>query len=119
MVIIAATIDTLRSRKDKTWSITIGTQELTPDQAAEVMKLNGQLCSIAFKFSNFAPDETELLEQINPDMESKSFSKRLRDVLFVWFKQDEQGFKDFASFYSHYMELYIGNVKRKLEPKII
>lgn len=115
MVIIAATIDTLRSRKDKTWSITIGTQELTPDQAAEVMKLNGQLCSIAFKFSNFAPDETELLEQINPDMESKSFSKRLRNTLFVWYNQNAQGFADFPSFYAHFMELYISNVKGKLD----
>ena len=115
MIIIAATIDTLRSRKDKTWSITIGTQELTPEQASEVMKLNGQLCSVAFKFSSFAPDEKELLESINPDLESKSYSKRLRNSLYVWFTQDNQGFKDFAGFYQHYMELYINNVKNKLE----
>jgi hypothetical protein len=116
MIIIAATIDTLRSRKDKTWSITIGTQELTPQQASEVMKLNGQLCSVAFKFSDFAPDETELLESINPDLETKSYSKRLRNSLYVWFSQDSQGFKDFPSFYAHFMELYVNNVKSKLEP---
>ena len=116
MIIIAATIDSLRSRKDKTWSITLGTQELTPQQGSEVMKLNGQLCAVAFKFSDFAPDEKELLESINPDLESKSFSKRLRDVLFVWFKQEPQGFKDFSAFYQHFMELYINNVKSKLEP---
>jgi len=111
-----ATIDTLRSRKDKTWSITIGTQELTPDQAAEIMKLNGQLCAVGFKFKDFAPDEKELLESINPDLESKSFSKRLRNALYVWFTQEPQGFKDFASFYEHFMNKYIENVKSKLEP---
>ena len=115
MIIIATTIDGLRSRKDKTWSITLGTQELTPEQAAEIMKLNGQLCSVAFKFSSFAPDEKELLESINPDLESKSYSKRLRNSLYVWFTQESQGFKDFGSFYQFYMESFINDVKDKLE----
>ena len=59
MKIIAVTIDSLRSRKDKTWSLTLGTQELTPDEGLEILKLNGKLCFVGFKIDPFSQTEID------------------------------------------------------------
>ena len=40
MILLPAQIESIASRKDKTVRITIGTQELTPAQAAELFQLN-------------------------------------------------------------------------------
>lgn len=117
MKIIAVTIDSVRSRKDKTWSITLGTQELTPDESLEVMKLNGKLCFAGFKIDPFTTEESTLIDSLEgtPDLNAKSLSERLRNVLYVWWKQSPKGFKEFSSFYEHFMTQYIDNVKGKLE----
>ena len=117
MKIIAVTIDSLRSRKDKTWSITLGTQELTPDESLEVMKLNGKLCFAGFKIDPFTTEETNLIDSLEgtPDLNAKSLSERLRNVLYVWWNNSPQGFKEFKNFYEHYMIKYIDNVKTKLD----
>lgn len=118
MKTIAVTIDSLRSRKDKTWSITLGTQELTPEDATEIMKLNGKLCFAGFKIDPFTQQEQDLIESLEgtPDLNAKSLSERLRNVLYVWWNQSPQGFKEFKDFYEHYMGKYIDNIKGKLEP---
>lgn len=118
MKIIAVTIDSLRSRKDKTWSITLGTQELTPDESLEVMKLNGKLCFAGFKIDPFTTEETNLIDSLEgtPDLNAKSLSERLRNVLYVWWNNSPQGFKEFKNFYEHYMTKYIDNIKTRLDP---
>jgi hypothetical protein len=40
MILIEGQIEAIRTRKDRTWAITLGTQELTPDKAAKVMSVN-------------------------------------------------------------------------------
>ena len=118
MKVIAVTIDSLRSRKDKTWSITLGTQEMTPEDSLEVMKLNGKLCFAGFKIDPFSQTEIDIIESLEgtPDLNAKSLSERLRNVLYVWWSQNPQGFKEFKDFYEHYMNKYIDNIKTKLEP---
>lgn len=118
MKILGATIDSLRSRKDRTWSITLGTQELTPDQAADIMQLNGKLCFVGFKVDPFTNQEQDIIESLegSPDLNTKSLSERLRNILYVWWTQKPQGFKEFKDFYEHYMTKYIDNIKIKLEP---
>jgi hypothetical protein len=118
MKVISAQIEGLRSRKDRTWSVTLGTQELTPEDSAEIMKLNGKLCFVGFKIDPFTNEEQKLIESLEsePDLQAKSLSERLRNVLYVWHKQSPQGFKEFKDFYEHYMTKYIDNIKIKLEP---
>lgn len=118
MKVIGATIESLRSRKDRTWSITLGTQELTPDEAVEIMKLNGKMCFTAFKIDPYTNQEKDIIDSLEgtPDLNAKSLSERLRNVLYVWYSQSPQGFKEFKDFYEHYMSKYIDNIKSKLEP---
>ena len=118
MKIIAVQIDGMRSRKDRTWSITLGTQELTPEESMEIMKLNGKLCFAGFKVDAFAQTEIDLIESLesSPDLNTKSLSERLRNTMYVWWNQKPQGFKDFKDFYQHYMTKYIDNIKSKLDP---
>lgn len=119
MKVIAATIDGLRSRKDRTWSVTLGTQELTPEDSAELMRISGKLCFVGFKIDPFTNAEEKVLESLegSPDLNTKSLSERLRNVLYVWHQQSPQGFKEFKDFYEHYMNKYIDNIKSKLEPQ--
>ena len=118
MKIIAATIDKLSSRKDRTWSVTLGTQEMTPDECSELMRLNGKLCFVGFKVDPFTQHETDIIESLEgtPDLNAKSLSERLRNVMYVWWKQNPKGFKEFSNFYEHHMTLYIDNIKSKLDP---
>jgi hypothetical protein len=118
MIVLAATIDTLRSRKDRTWGVTLGTQELTPEQATEVMKLANKLCFVSFKIDPFTNQEEQILASLEgePDLNAKSLSERLRNVLYVKWTQTPQGFKEFKDFYEHYMNRYIDNIKNTLEP---
>jgi hypothetical protein len=53
MIILAAQIEGLTSRKDKTVKVTFGTQELSPVDAAQVFQLNQRFCYIAIKEESF------------------------------------------------------------------
>jgi len=44
MIILPAQIEGLTSRKDKTVKVTFGTQELAPNDAAQVFQLNQRFC---------------------------------------------------------------------------
>ena len=49
MILLPAQIESITTRKDKTVKITIGTQELTPADAAKIFYLNQQFCYMALK----------------------------------------------------------------------
>jgi hypothetical protein len=57
---------------------------------------------------------------VDSDIKKKSPSKRLHDVLYVFFQQRKQAGKfkgTFDTFYSEQIEVLIDRVKSKLDPK--
>jgi len=62
--------------------------------------------------------EKEELDALQTDVydNPKTSSQRLRNVLFKWWKQDQQGFDGFPDFYRHHMTKMIEHYKAKLEP---
>lgn len=119
MIVLSGEVTQISSTKPvNTWIIKIHTQELTAEQKSEVSQLDNKLVFAAFKVNPFTNKESEIISALetDPDLEVKSLSERLRNVLFVWFKQNPQGFKSFSDFYQHFMGLYIDNIKGKLEP---
>lgn len=116
MIIIPATIESIRTRKDRTISVTIGTQELTPDKGAELMRLSGKLGYIAIKEADFQPEEVDALEEVGEELQKsgKTRSQRLRSVLFILYNQDSKGFQNFQDYYANQMETLITHLKSKI-----
>ncbi len=116
MLTIAAQIEGIATRKDRTILIRLGTQELSPGNAAELLGMGSALCYVAIKTEDFGVEELEKLEAYESEMgkPGKTLSKRLRDVLFRYWEEDQQGYTDFPAFYLAKMEKIIGHYKAKL-----
>jgi hypothetical protein len=122
MLMIPCSIEGVSTRKDKTLKVTIETQELPPVKIAQLMSLwvngYGIMC---FKGEQFSHDEQELINSIKLSAEelgAKTPSERLRNTLFVLFKDNPKGFQTFDSFYLHHMEEIINMIKRRLDNRL-
>jgi len=118
MLIIPTVLENLTSRKDKTWKLTMGTQELTPDQVRELSIALNRYIFTAIKVDEFRSEEKDTLDQLESGFEEtgKTQSQRIRAVLFLLWKQDNKGFTEFDTYYKHSTELYINHLKTKIEP---
>ena len=117
MIILPAQIESIKSRKDRTTAIVIGTNELTPDKAGQIFSLQNSFVYVALKEEEFASKEKEIIEDLKADfeIERKSNGQRLRNVLYKLWGQDKEGFLTFAKYYDHKMEQLINHFKSKLE----
>lgn len=97
-----AILDGFRILKDGSARISLTTRELSPKQLAElIVNFNKEILKIDI------PDERG---------ESKSASQRLRDVLYlVWRNHYKTQFKTFAVYYAHIMEQLIDGYKNKID----
>jgi hypothetical protein len=117
MLIIGAVIDSFRSLKDKTIKITLETQEPTPEQFLKLAELNQKFGYFLFKSDEFNEDEIKIAESLESDFKEnkKSKSKILRNVLYLNYKQNNQGYKEFDTYYKKHLEDIIKHFKNKLE----
>jgi hypothetical protein len=116
MIILPAQIEGLTSRKDKTIKVTFGTQELAPSDLAQVFQLNQRFCYIAIKEELFQQEELETIESVKTDLESnKTPSQRLRGILYINYQQDNEGYKDFMTYYLGKMDKLCEHFKSKLD----
>lgn len=115
MIILGGQIEGISSRKDKTVKLTIGTQELNPNQAAELFNLSQQFCYFGIKPEYFTKEESETIDNLKTDLDTaKTPSQRLRGVLFLNYQQDSKGYKDFSTYYISEMEKITEHYKNKL-----
>lgn len=117
MLLTGAIMESYRSLKDKTIKITFETQEPTPEILTQIALHNQKFGFLAFKEDAFKEDEKTFIQDLESGYEDKGKtpSKRLRNVLFVMFKQDNKGFESFSNYYDYHMEKFIDHVKSKLE----
>jgi hypothetical protein len=122
MLMIPCSIENVSTRKDKTLKVVIETQEISPDKIAQLMTMwvngYGIMC---FKGEQFSHDEQELISSIKLSAEelgAKTPSERLRNTLYVLFRENPKGFQTFDSFYLNHMEEIIKMIKRRLDNKI-
>ena len=117
MLIIPAILSTFTSLKDKTLKLVFETNEVTPEQMTNIAKNLQQFGYLAFKQENFNKSDTDTLDSLDTKYQSKgkSCSQRLRNVLFVKFEQDNNGFKTFNDFYDSEMNIIIEHFKNKLD----
>jgi len=116
MIVIGGQIEGLVSRKDRTMRVSIGTQELNPNDASELFMMNQQFCYIAIKPEPFTSDEKVMIDGLKTDLENnKTPSQRLRNILYVLFEQNNEGYKDFSTYYVTKIEQICVHFKTKLD----
>ena len=118
MIIIPAILEGLVSRKDKSFRLTFGTNELAPDKVGSLATINQKFCFLAIKDQEFDNAETLMLDNIDADLyddKSKTQSQRIRSVLFRNWQQTPEGFKDFKEYYRFKTEQIIEHYKSKLD----
>lgn len=114
-LIIAAQVESVSTRRDRTVKIVVGSQELTPAKAGELMGLANKLVAVYISpKETITQAELNQIDAIDPEFPGKSQSQRLRAVLFVLWQSNNEGYKDFEGFYRHATELIIDEIKSKL-----
>lgn len=104
-------ISSVRSRVDRSLSLSLSTPELDPNEMAEIINLQGAnlICLLTPLDEKDAPKYV-----IDKELEQKTPSTRLRGVLYVlWEQSGSKG--NFDDFYRVKMEGIIEAVKNKLE----
>jgi len=115
-LLLPAQIERIATRKDRTVAITIGTQELSPEKAGNLFRLQDRLAIVYISEKESVPQaELDQVDALNPEFGNKTQSQRLRNVLYKLFEQKNEGFKDFNSFYRHHTEKIIEHLKNKIE----
>jgi hypothetical protein len=112
-----AAVEGVSTRKDKTLTIRLGTQELPGETAGQLFGMQNAFVYVALKEEDFGRDEIEALEALEADAiedHRKTQSQRLRAVLFLNWKYDNKGCKTFAMYYDMEMERIIEHFKKKL-----
>jgi hypothetical protein len=117
MVIIAAELEGISTRKDKTLKLTFGTQELAPNKGGELMAMQNAICFLAIKQESFSSNELAELDKLKAaEYGGKTKSQTLRNVLFLnWRDKDQEGFKTSEQHYEYYMQKFIDHMKNKLD----
>lgn len=116
-ILKAAVFDTYRVRKDGSAVLCFETGELTGPDVATLHTLRNSVGVVGFSRRNSLTDkEIKELESIDAEIESKSKSQRLHNVLHVLFTQQPEGYTDFKHFYADRMEKIIQQIKNRLEP---
>lgn len=115
MILIAGQIETIATRKDKTLKLVIGTQELSPNETADIFTLNQDFCYFGIKQEQFNQSEVQFISDLKAEINQKTPSQKLRSVLYLNYEQDNKGYKDFGTFYAAEMERITEHYKSKLD----
>lgn len=108
----SAQITGIRSKADKSLGLSISTPEYSPEESAEMLRLQGLNVMLTIE-----PMDEQNTEKIVIDREAggKTPSERLYNVLFVlWNEKYKDKWPTFQMFYEAKMEMIIGQIKEKL-----
>ena len=110
----ASQIEKIETRSDNTIKLTIGTQEITSDQASKLFELKQKLGFFFFAEKPISVDDIDIPDFVSEFKGDKTPGQRLRAVLYVlWEQKGKQGTAD--DFYKQQVERFIDAVKEKLE----
>ena|SRR3990167_5209922 len=107
-----AILDSVKINKDRSLTIKLETREMTAEEVGLVSSLANReaWCGLSDLFITRldVPDEV-------PEFKGeKTPSERLRNILFVYWKEVNKGQGDFETFRKGYLEKIISNIKEKL-----
>ena len=113
---LPAQLEGYRSLKDRTLKLSFETQELTPEQMADIHYSLNKVGYLAFAPDPFTTKEISDLDSLKVEYDDtgKPPSQRLRAVLYRLWEQTPEGYKAFNDFYNSKMEGFITHLKSKL-----
>lgn len=113
---IPALLVSYRSMADRTLRLNFGTNELSPEQMANIHWALNKVGWLAFAPDPFTTQELTEIENLKVEFDDteKPASQRLRAVLYRLWEQEDEGYKVFADFYKAHMEKIINHFKNKL-----
>ena len=106
-----------RPRKDKSLSITFITGEKSPGEVMDIHSKLDDFGYIVFKSEEkLTKDEIAELDNLDTDLydNPKTQSQRLRNVLFMNWKDENKGHSEFKDYYKNETERIIQHYKDKL-----
>ncbi len=112
--LIPVIVGGISSLKDGSVSVKLETQELSPSKAAELFALRNKIAYVYFSERQISLPERKIVDSLEPEMQGKTPSLRLRNVLYVAWQQDPEGYPDADSHYRAKMELIISTYKANL-----
>jgi len=119
-ILLPAQFDGYAHRKDKTCSLRFVTQEQTPAQVGHLHSMLDTFGYMLFKAEVEISDaERTEIDGLQTDLydNPKTQSQRLRNTLFVLWKQSPEGFREFADYYKFQTDKIIQHFKNRLDPR--
>ena len=113
--LLSAIVGSIRTLKDGSVSITFETPEVSPGKAAELFALRNMVAYIYVSANQITNEERKVTDSLDPELNNKSQSQRIRNVLYLLYQQANEGFKTFDEYYKAKTELYIEHLKSKLQ----
>ena len=109
----SAQIDSAKANNDRTLSLKVDTQELSSEDTAQIFSLFQKQIWIALAETNITREQLNIPEVVE-DMDKKSPSQRLRDRMFVYWKEKKVG-GSFDNWYKAQLEKLGENYLSKVQ----
>lgn len=112
-IITQAQITTVSSRADGSLGLRMVTPELLPSEKTLFFELINHPLEVVIKPDTQQGSAPEV--KVDKDLNQKSASTRLRNVLFILWKNNNEGYEKFDLYYLAKMEKIIEEYKEKIE----
>jgi len=113
-VLICCEIGSVKSLVDGSVSVTLLTPEISGGKVGELFDLRKKVAYVYISARQVETNEKVIVDGLNPELKGKSPGQRLRNVLFIKWQQDNEGYKDSESYYVAKMENLITHFKNEL-----
>lgn len=113
--LVTGSISSLNSLKDKTIKLVLHLQELKPNESANLFQMQNEYAKIYITTENVIDSIKEVIDNTTIEANEKSPSKRMRNVFYRLWEQDNADYQDFELFYKWRMNQLIEQLKDRLE----
>lgn len=115
-LIIAAVVEKIETRADKTLKVVLATQEIDSSEAATLFGFKGEYCKVLLSTTNIEKAQELAVDQaqVKDSREIKSKAQRLRNTLYRVWEITPGAPDDFDDYYNNKMEELITHFKAKL-----
>lgn len=114
-ILASAILSSYRPLADKSFNLSLNIPEPSELQRNLLHSLHQQAIFILIKEGEIEQNEVAQFEELEPELfKKKSQSKRIHDVYFILWKQDDEGFTEFKDYYKFQTEKIITHLKSKI-----
>ena len=114
--LLSCELESIRTRRDRTLAITLGTSELSPAKGSELLGLMNKIAAVYISpKETISQQEMNQVDEVNAEFNTKSKSQRQRGLLFLIWQEKHDGHETFNSFYDFRMESNISKLKTELD----